>query len=368
MNPLKQLQTFGQSVWLDFIRRGILEDGTLAAMIDADGISGVTSNPSIFEQAIAKSDDYTKAIQNLAQAGKSAREIYDTLTVEDVRRAADIFYTTYENTNGGDGFVSLEVDPRLAYDTEGTLTDARRLWTALDRPNAMIKVPATREGLPAIQTLLAEGVNVNVTLLFSVERYRAVAEAYIAALEDRAARGLPLEGIASVASFFVSRIDTLMDALLDQRPSEHTQTLKGQLAIASAKAAYAVYREIFQSERFRALQTKGARPQRLLWASTSTKNPAYSDVKYIEALIGPETVTTIPLKTLEAYRDHGSPAERLTTGIAEAQTMLANLAELHIDLETAMQQLEDEGVKKCVVAFEQLMDALETARAAALQG
>ena len=368
MNPLKQLQTFGQSVWLDFIRRSILEDGTLAAMINADGISGVTSNPSIFEQAIAQSDDYTEAIRNLAQAGKSAQEIYDTLTVEDVRRAADIFFTTYENTRGRDGFVSLEVDPRLAYDTEGTLADARRLWAALDHPNVMIKVPATRPGLPAIQALLTEGVNVNVTLLFSVERYRAVAEAYIAALEDRAARGLPLENIASVASFFVSRIDTLLDALLDQSPTERAQALKGQIAVASAKAAYAVYQEVFQSERFRALQALGARPQRLLWASTSTKNPAYSDVKYIEALIGPETVTTIPLKTLKAYRDHGRPAERLTQGIAEAQTMLASLAELQIDLEAAMQQLEDEGVKKFIAAFEQLMAALETARAAALKG
>ena len=368
MNPLKQLQTFGQSVWLDFIRRDILEDGTLAAMINADGISGVTSNPSIFEQAIAQSNDYTKAIRNLSQAGKSAQEIYDTLTVEDVRRAADIFFATYENTRGRDGFVSLEVDPRLAYDTAGTLADARRLWAALDRPNAMIKVPATREGLPAIQTLLAEGVNVNVTLLFSVERYRAVAEAYIAALEDRAARSLPLENVASVASFFVSRIDTLMDAMLDQHPSESAHALKGQLAIASAKAAYAVYQEVFHGERFHALQAKGARPQRLLWASTSTKNPAYSDVKYIEALIGPETVTTIPLKTLEAYRDHGHPAERLTQGIAEAQAAIASLTDLQIDFEAAMQQLEDEGVKKFIVAFEQLMAALEAARAAALKG
>jgi len=366
MNPLKQLQTFGQSVWMDFIRRGILEDGTLTAMIAADGISGVTSNPAIFEQAIAQSDDYTKAVTELASAGKSTQEIYDALTVEDVRRAADIFRAVYKNTRGGDGYVSLEVDPRLAYDTEGTLADARRLWAALDRPNVMIKVPATREGLPAIQTLLAEGINVNVTLLFSVERYRAVAEAYIAALEDRAARGLPLENIASVASFFVSRIDTLLDAMLDHHPCEEARALKGQLAIASAKAAYAVYREIFHGERFRALQAQGARPQRLLWASTSTKNPAYSDVKYIEALIGPETVSTIPLKTLNAYRDHGRPAERLTRGIPEAQATLAKLADLQIDLAAAMQQLENEGVKKFVQAFEQLMSVLETARAAAV--
>jgi len=367
MNPIKQLQTFGQSVWLDFIRRGMLEDGTFAAMIAEDGISGVTSNPAIFQQAIAQSNDYAQAIRALAQSGKSVEEIYDTLTVEDIQHAADIFHAVYKNTAGRDGYVSLEVNPRLAYDTEGTLTDARRLWHALGRANTMIKVPATQEGLPAIRTLLTEGINVNVTLLFSTTRYRAVAEAYVEALETRAARGLPLDNVASVASFFISRIDSLMDALLDQHPCGEARALKGRIAIASAKAAYAIYREIFHSDRFRALQAQGARPQRLLWASTSTKNPEYSDVKYIEALIGPETVTTVPLKTLEAYRDHGRPAERLTRGIPEAQAMLAKLADMQIDLEAAMQQLEDEGVKKFVQAFDQLMHTLEEARAAALQ-
>ena len=359
MNPLKQLQTFGQSVWLDFIRRDMLHNGTLATFITRDGISGMTSNPSIFEQAIAQSNDYTAAIQRLAQSGKDADAIYQILTVEDVQHAADIFTGVYQESDHRDGYVSLEVDPRLAYDTPGTLEDARRLWAALARPNVMIKVPATREGLPAIQQLLTEGINVNVTLLFSVERYRAVAEAYLAALEARVARGLPLENVASVASFFVSRIDTLMDALLDQHPCAEARALKGRIAVASAKAAYAVYQEIFHSERFRALAARGARPQRLLWASTSTKNPAYSDVKYIESLIGPETVTTIPLKTLEAYRDHGRPAERLTQGIPEAQATLAKLADLQIDLEAAMQQLEEEGVQKFIKAFEQLMQTLQ---------
>ncbi len=365
MNPLKQLQTFGQSIWLDFIRRGMLHDGTLEAFITRDGISGMTSNPSIFEQAIAQSDDYTEAIAALARAGHDANAIYQTLTVEDVQRAADIFASVYRETQGRDGYVSLEVDPRLAYDTPGTVEDARRLWTALNRPNVMIKVPATREGLPAIQTLLTEGVNVNVTLLFSVKRYRAVAEAYLQALEARQAQGLPLDGIASVASFFVSRIDTLLDALLDQHPCADARALKGRIAVASAKAAYAVYQEVFHSERFRALEAHGARPQRLLWASTSTKNPAYSDVKYIEALIGPETVSTIPLKTLDAYRDHGRPTERLTQGIPEAQAMLAKLADLQIDLEAAMQQLEEEGVQKFIKAFESLMHTLQKAAARA---
>ncbi len=365
MNPLKQLQTFGQSVWLDFIRRSMLHDGTLETFIRQDGVSGMTSNPSIFEQAIAQSNDYTEAIAALAGQGKSPDAIYQTLTVEDVRQAADIFTGVYRESERRDGYVSLEVDPRLAYDTTGTVEDARRLWAALDRPNVMIKVPATREGLPAIRGLLTEGINVNVTLLFSVERYRAVAEAYIAALETRLARGLPLENVASVASFFVSRIDTLVDALLARHPCAEAGALKGRIAVASAKAAYAVYQEMFHGERFRALEAHGARPQRLLWASTSTKNPAYSDVKYIEALIGPETVTTIPLKTLAAYRDHGRPAERLTSGIAEAQAALARLAELQIDLQAAMQQLEEEGVQKFIHAFTGLMHTLEEAAARA---
>jgi len=363
-NPLKQLQEFGQSVWLDFIRRGILEDGTLQRFIDDDGVLGMTSNPSIFEQAIAHSDDYSQALRFLVRQGKSVDEIYQILSVEDVQRAADIFRPVYESTQGRDGYVSLEVDPRLAYDTPGTIADAQRLWRALDRPNVMIKVPATKEGLPAIRELLTEGINVNVTLLFSVQRYREVAEIYLEAMETRIAQGLPVNNVASVASFFISRIDTLMDALLDQHPCEEARALKGKIAIASAKSAYAVYQEIVQSERFKALQAHGVRSQRLLWASTSTKNPAYSDVKYVEALIGPDTVTTLPLKTLAAYRDHGRPAERLTKGIPEAQAMLAKLADLQIDLEAAMQQLEDEGVKKFVQAFEQLLSTLAQQRAA----
>ncbi len=365
-NPLKQLQAFGQSVWLDFIRRGILEDGTLHRFIENDGVSGITSNPSIFEQAIAHSDDYTQALRFLARQGKSVDEIYQILSIEDVQRAADIFRPVYEQTQGRDGYVSLEVDPRLAYDTPGTIADAQRLWRLLDRPNVMIKVPATKEGLPAIRELLSEGVNVNVTLLFSVERYREVAEIYLEALETRLARGLPVDTVASVASFFISRIDTLLDALLDHHPCEEARALKGKIAIASAKSAYAVYQEIANSERFKALQAQGARPQRLLWASTSTKNPAYSDVKYVEALIGPDTVTTLPLKTLAAYRDHGRPAERLTKGIPEAQATLAKLAELQIDLAAATQQLEEEGVKKFVQAFEQLLTTLAQQRAAAV--
>ncbi len=368
MNPLRKLQTFGQSVWLDFIRRKILEDGTLQKYITDDGISGMTSNPSIFEQAIAESDDYTSAIRFLARTGRSPEEIYQILTVEDVQKAADILRPVYDSTNGVDGYVSIEVDPRLAYDTGGTVEDARRLWTEVNRPNVMIKVPSTKEGLPAIKTLLVEGINVNVTLLFSINRYREVAQTYIEALEERQKLGLPVDGLASVASFFVSRIDTLIDAMLDHHPCEEARALKGQIAVAAAKTAYGEYLEIFHGDRFEALKQAGARPQRLLWASTSTKNPAYSDVKYVDALIGPETVTTIPVKTLNAYRDHGNPAPRLERGIDEARATLAKLGDLQIDFEAAMQQLEDEGVQKFIKAFDRLMETLVAARREALMG
>jgi transaldolase/glucose-6-phosphate isomerase len=372
-NPLLELRTFGQSVWLDFIRRGMLSSGELQRLIEEDGLRGVTSNPPIFEKAIAGSHDYDKSIQTLALEGKGVEEIYQALTVEDVQQAADLFRHIYDEAGGEDGFVSLEVSPHLAHDTEGTLAEARRLWTALDRPNVLIKVPATYEGLPAIQQLISEGINVNVTLLFGLPRYREVAEAYIAGLEARAAQGKPVERVASVASFFLSRIDVLVDPMLEEKgraggPEAKTaRALHGQVAVASAKAAYQIYRGIFGGERFRKLAGQGARPQRLLWASTSTKNPAYSDVKYVEALIGPKTVNTIPLETLNAYRDHGHPAARLEDSVAEAQKTLVRLSELGIDLDKVTQQLEDEGVQKFIKPFDRLMDTLKKERAAALQ-
>jgi transaldolase len=316
-NPLRQLGTLGQSIWLDYIRRDLIASGGLRRLIKEDGLRGMTSNPSIFEKAIADSHDYDADIRAIALAGKDANAIYEVLSQHDVQSAADEFRSVYEKTEGKDGFVSLEVNPHLAHDTQGSIQEARRLWGLLNRPNVFIKVPATTEGLPAIRQLISEGINVNVTLLFGLPRYRQVVEAYIAGIETRAAQGKPVKHVASVASFFVSRIDAMVDPLLEQllsqggEEAELAKRVRGQAAIASAKIAYQIYKEIFASDRFRKLAAQGARVQRLLWASTGTKNPDYSDVKYIEALIGPDTVNTAPVGTLDAYRDHGEPKARL---------------------------------------------------------
>jgi transaldolase/glucose-6-phosphate isomerase len=373
-NPLQKLSTFGQSIWLDYIRRQMIDSGELQKLIEDDGLKGVTSNPAIFEKAIAGSRDYDDAIRTLARAGKSVAEIYQVLTVEDVQRAADLFRPLYDRVAGKDGFISLEVNPHLAHDTQGTLAEARHLWQALGRPNVLIKVPATKEGLPAVRQLISEGINVNVTLLFGLPRYREVAEAYIAGLEDRAATGKPLNRVASVASFFLSRIDVLLDPQLEAMAAtggpqaQGARDLIGQMAIASAKVAYTIYREIFGSARFQKLADQGARPQRLLWASTSTKNPAYPDVKYVEPLIGPDTVNTLPPETLEAYRDHGDPAPRLTEGVDRAAGYLQRLPELGLDLNHATQQLEDEGVDKFNKPFDALLATLEGKRREVLAG
>ena len=333
----------------------------------------MTSNPSIFEKAIAGSHDYDDAIRALALEGKSVDQIYAALTVEDIQRAADLFRPVYDRLDGADGFVSLEVSPYLAHDTARTIAEARRLWVAVARPNVMIKVPATAEGLPAIQQLIGEGINVNITLLFGLPRYRQVAEAYIGGLETLAAKGKPLKSVASVASFFLSRIDVLLDPTLEKTMASDNSkaalaaTFHGEVAIFSAKAAYKIYKEIFESERFGKLKARGARTQRLLWASTSTKNPAYSDLKYVEALIGSDTIDTIPLETLAAYRDHGKPASCLTNDAEKAAETLRRLGEVGIDLDAATQQLEDEGVQKFIKAFDQLMNALTEKRAAAVQ-
>ncbi len=372
-NPLSGLETFGQSVWLDFLRRNALDNGEIQGLITEDGVSGLTSNPSIFEKAIAGSHDYGNAIRSMALEGKSIEQIYEALTIEDIQRAADLFRPTYDRLEGGDGFVSLEVSPKLAHDTAGTITEAHHLWTAVNRPNLLIKVPGTREGLPAIQQLIGEGINVNVTLLFGLPRYREVAEAYLVGLETLAAQGKPLNRIASVASFFLSRIDVLVDPRLEilrlkrEPVAEIVAGLHGEVAIASAKVAYQIYQETFGSERFQKLSRQGAHSQRLLWASTSTKDPAYSDVKYVETLIGRETINTIPLETLNAYRDHGKPASRLEEGTQEAYRILEGLHQAGIDLDAATQELEDEGVTKFSQAFEKLMAALQEKRAASFR-
>ena len=371
-NPLLRLEALGQSIWLDFLSRGMLVSGELVSLIQEDGVSGVTSNPAIFEKAIGQSSDYDAAITGLARKGLTVPEIYEELVVEDIRMTADLLRPVYDRREGKDGYVSLEVSPHLAHDSAGTLIEARRLWERVNRPNLFIKVPGTWEGLPAIRQLAREGINVNVTLLFGIPRYRAVAEAHLDGLAERAARGLPLERVASVASFFLSRIDVIVDPLLDricQEGGEKAQVaaaLKGETAIACAKAARDQYREILGGDRFLALAAQGARPQRLLWASTGTKNPEYSDVKYVEPLIGENTVNTAPLETIAAYRDHGHPASRLEQGAYEARRVLERLAGLGIDLAAVTQQLEDEGVEKFSRPFDSLMQSLEQKRQAAL--
>jgi transaldolase len=358
MNPLKALTEFGQSVYLDEIRRSMLTNGYLQTLIERDGLRGVTSNPAIFQKAIAESGDYDEALAQMR--GRPVADVYEELVIHDIGAAADLFREMYEASDGEHGFVSIEVSPALARDTEGTLEEARRLWQRLARPNVFIKIPGTAEGLPAIQACLEEGVNINVTLLFSLERYRAVAEAYVAALEARLERGEDVRGVASVASFFLSRIDVLADKLLAEK-GEAGRALKGKIGVASAKRAYAIYQEVFGSPRFARLKALGARPQRLLWASTGTKNPAYSDVMYVEPLIGPDTVTTLPTETLDAYRDHGQPAARLTDGQDEAAAQLAALESLGVSLDSVTEQLEAEGIDKFVQPFESLMATLAAA-------
>ncbi len=364
-NPLRQVAILGQSIWLDYIRRALVASGELRRLIDEDGLRGMTSNPSIFEEAIVGSHDYDDDVRARVGRGETAKAIYEGLSQADVQSAADEFRTLYDKLDGSDGYVSLEVNPHLAHDPEGTLKEARRLWTALDRPNVFIKVPATIAGLPAIQQLISEGINVNVTLLFGLPRYRHIAEAYIAGLEARLAQGKPLNRVASVASFFLSRIDGLVDPLLERlmaqggEQAELAKQAHGQIAIASAKMAYQMFKEIFGSERFKRVASRGGRVQRLLWASTGTKNPAYSDVKYVDALIGPDTVNTVPLKTLDAYRDHGDPKLRLEEDVEQARWVLNQLPVLGIDIADVTQQLENEGVEKFRKPFSKLMETLE---------
>jgi transaldolase len=358
-NPLLVLESYGQSIWLDYLSRVSLENGEIKRWIDEDGVSGLTSNPSIFEKAIAGSHSYDPAIHSMALEGKSAKDIYQVLTVEDIQNAADIFRPIYDQKDGTDGFVSLEVSPELAHNTAGSITEARRLWKAVGRPNLFIKIPGTREGLPAIRQLIGEGININVTLLFGPPRYREMVDAYLSGLEDLLGNGKPIDRVSSVASFFLSRIDVLVDPLLDKLGSEVSLSLRGQVAIASAKKAGLIHNELFNNERFLKLAGKGARHQRLLWASTSTKNPAYSDVKYIEPLIGPETISTVPVETLNDYREHGKPALSLGDDLQEAEQVLQNLERVGIKLDNVTQQLEDEGVAKFKNAYDQLISVID---------
>ena len=361
-NRLVQLQDFDQSVWLDSISRGLVQSGQLQALVDNDGLRGMTSNPAIFEKAISGSDDYRDQLRALHAAGKSTTEIYEAVAITDIQSACDVLRPVYDTSDGEHGLVSLEVSPELAFDTEGTIAEVRRLWQQVDRPNLMIKIPATDEGVPAVQQMLTEGHNVNITLMFSLTDYDNVAEAYISALEARAAAGEPIDRIASVASFFVSRIDTLADELLEARVQAgetRAQELMGQVAIANAKVAYQHFLEFFKSERFRKLEAKGARVQRVLWASTSTKNPAYSDVMYVDTLIGPHTVNTLPDDTMDAFRDHGTLAQTVDSGAAEAQAVLDALSAVGVDYEAMTRQLQQEGVDKFVKPYHALLERIE---------
>jgi transaldolase len=348
MTKSHELANLGQSIWYDNIKRSIIDSGELQQLLDG-GVIGITSNPSIFEKAIAGSADYDEAIQGLIGQGYETEAIYETLAIEDIGRAADLLRPVYDATNGVDGYVSLEVSPTLAHDTDGTIADARRLFAALDRPNIMIKVPATPAGIPAIRQLISEGINVNVTLIFSLASYEAVMEAYIAGLE---ANGGDLSRVASVASFFVSRVDSAVDALLAEKSNS---ALQGKIAIANAKAAYKLFQETFAGSRWAALAEKGARVQRPLWASTSTKNPAYPDTLYIDELIGPDTVNTVPPATLAAFHVHGTVAVTLTEGVAEALAQLKQLTEAGVDLTAVTQKLQDDGVAAFAKSFESLL-------------
>lgn len=355
-NKVKQIHSFGQSIWLDFIDRAIISSGKLQKLIDEDGVRGVTSNPAIFEKAITSSSDYDNDIRTLADGEKTNEQIFFGLAVSDIQNATKLFEGVYNESNHEDGYVSLEVSPFLALDAEGTAKQAEELWAKVDRKNVMIKIPGTKPGLKAIRESIAKGININVTLLFGLPRYEEVTEAYISGLEDHLAAGHKIAHISSVASFFLSRIDVLVDPLLDEKG---LGDLKGEVAIASAKKAYEIYKRVFSGPRWEKLAAQGAQPQRLLWASTSSKNPAFKDTKYVEALIGPATVDTVPLETIEAFRDHGIAENTLETGLVEATETLEKLKAAGIDIDKLTQQLEDEGIEKFNKPFEKLLQAIE---------
>lgn len=368
INPLLELKRLGQSVWNDNIERKLITSGELKRLIDEDGISGVTSNPAIFEKAIAGSDLYADQLRSLAEQGLSSQDIYEGLAITDIQMTADVLADAYDKSGGTDGFVSLECSPLLANDTAGTIEEARRLWGLLDRKNVMIKIPGTEAGIPAIEQCIYEGININITLLFSLRAYEQTMEAYIRGLERRVSEGKPVTNIASVASFFVSRIDTAVDKELERRlgnggdeaEKAKLKLLLGRVAIANAKIAYQKYKKVFHGERFAALKQKGAQLQRPLWASTSTKNPAFPDVYYVEALIGPETVDTIPPATIVAFRDHGRARVTIEDGLDKEREVLARLEEVGISLDQVTAHVLADGVRLFVEPFDKLLKTIES--------
>src|ERR1700684_3791999 len=367
-NPLKALLDYGQSMWLDYIRRDLITSGSLKTMIEEDGLRGMTSNPSIFEKAIADSHLYDDMLKSLASRNDlDTKARYEQIAIRDIQDAADVLRPVYQSSEFRDGYVSLEVSPLLALETQETIDEGRRLWKAVNRENVMIKVPGTAEGLPAIRQLIGDGININVTLLFAQEVYEKVAEAYIAGLEDLAKRGGNLNKMASVASFFISRIDTLVDSMIDDKLKTATdaqqqallKSLKGKVAIANGKLTYQRYQRLFSGPRWEALASQGAQTQRVLWASTSTKNPAYRDVMYVEELIGPDTVNTMPPATIDAFRDHGKLRNSLAEDVAGAQNVMDNLARAGISINEVTTQLTSDGVKLFADAFHKLLTAVE---------
>jgi transaldolase len=352
---LKQTKALGQSIWLDQIRRSWLTRGMLAQLVE-NGLGGVTSNPSIFKKAIADSPDYQEDLRRLVLEGKPAEKIYETLIVDDIQHTADELKKVYEQNLGEDGYVSLEVNPHFAHDTQKTMDEARHYWKLVDRANLLIKIPATAEGLPAIQAMISEGININVTLMFSISQYDLVAEAFISGLEKRLAQGNDIDGLFSVASFFVSRIDQKVDPLLQDLNNKEAKEIQGKVGIANAKMAYQRFKETFRGPRWEALASRGAKVQRVLYGSTSTKNPAYPDTMYVDCLIGEKTINTIPLKTIEAYQDHGTASSSLERGLDEAVRQLETLSNLGIDLDNITRQLLVEGVQKFNEPYDALID------------
>lgn len=356
MNPLNQIRKMDQSIWLDLLDRELMDSGKLQDLIDYDDLRGLTSNPSIFEKAISGSSDYDQDIVKFSQKEDNNPAIFFDLAIADIQRAADLFKPVYEKTKGKDGFVSLEVSPYLALDADGTIAQARELWKKVDRKNIMIKIPGTKPGLIAIRECLREGININVTLLFGLPRYHEVMETFMGGLEDRLAEGNAIAEISSVASFFLSRIDVMVDLMLKEKGADQ---LVGKIAIASAKKAYQIYLEMISSDRFKKLEENGAQRQRLLWASTGTKDPEFSDVLYVETLIGKDTINTLPMETIDAFRDHGKVAETLIQDIADSNNVLDELQKTGINIDKITQKLEDEGIEKFNVAYGKLLKSID---------
>lgn len=363
-NTIVETYQHGQSIWLDYIDRGLIRSGELEHMIADQGLTGMTSNPTIFEKSISGSDQYNEQIKDLISRGKGNEEIFYSLALDDIEAAADLFKRVFDRHDrpSGDGFVSIEVSPKLARDTAGSIQQGELLWNKARRKNVMIKIPATAEGIPAIQRLTGEGVNVNITLLFGLKRYQDVINAYLSGLEARVAAGQPISEIYSVASFFLSRVDVLLDPQFEKKGRAD---LKGKVAIALAKKAYTIYKVAFVTgDRFKKLAAKGARPQRLLWASTSTKDPSYPDTKYVEALIGRDTIDTIPMETFHAFLDHGKVSDTLEAGLAEAEQILTTVEASGFSMEQVAQQLEEEGIQKFLKPYDKLLNSIESKRRA----